>query len=457
MESVEKARPKAEQDPYRPKYHFLPPAQWMNDPNGTIFYKGEFHIFYQHNPNGTSWGHMHWGHAKSKDLVHWEHLPIALAPSKEKGEKHCFSGCCVINGDTPTIIYTKIGRILQAIRGAEQWMATSDDDMLTWKKFPGNPILTDKLHQDRKIYQWRDPYVWKEDDTWYMVLVGQHGLRERIGRAFLYRSKNLTEWEFLHELCKGTKAQGKGWECPNFFPLGNKWVLMVSPYKPVIYSIGTYENTEFKPGPWHVLDHGKVFYATNTLVDAHGRLILFGWIRRGGKEGWNGCLNLPRELSLDEQGNLIMDAIPELKVLRNSYEHFENVSISDEPTSSVSTLTGDIVEISAEFSLEDSQELGFKLSDAKKEYKISYNPMKNQITAVKQKGQLQSVEKSQPLSLHIFIDKSVIEVFINKRESITARFYPVSKNKQELRIIPFAHGTGLIKNLHFWRLNSINL
>lgn len=104
MESVEKARPKAEQDPYRPEYHFLPPAQWMNDPNGTIFYKGEFHVFYQHNPYGTSWGHMHWGHAKSKDLVHWEHLPIALAPSKEKGEKHCFSGCCIINGGTPTII-----------------------------------------------------------------------------------------------------------------------------------------------------------------------------------------------------------------------------------------------------------------------------------------------------------------------------------------------------------------
>ena len=108
-ESIEKARKIAEKCPYRPTYHFLAPANWMNDPNGPIFYKGEYHLFYQHNPYGDKWGHVHWSHAKSRDLVHWEHLPIALDPSNELGEEHCFSGCCINNNGVPTIIYTSIG------------------------------------------------------------------------------------------------------------------------------------------------------------------------------------------------------------------------------------------------------------------------------------------------------------------------------------------------------------
>ena len=158
MESVTAAIPKAESDPERPVWHFRPPANWNNDPNGTIFYKGWHHLFYQHNPYGSVWGHMHWGHARSRDLVNWEHLPIALWPSLEKGEEHIYSGGAILAADgRPHIFYTSIGK-----RDPEQWMAIpADDDLIVWEKYARNPILTLEAHGGRKVYDWRDPFPFR--------------------------------------------------------------------------------------------------------------------------------------------------------------------------------------------------------------------------------------------------------------------------------------------------------
>lgn len=157
MESLKKGKIIAEKCPYRPQFHLLPPAYWMNDPNGPIFYKGEYHMFYQHNPYSENHDDIHWGHAKSQDLVHWEHLPIALVPNED--ESGCWSGCCVNNNEIPTIIYTSVGPNKPAKSGAEQWFATSFDDMITWQKHPKNPIMTLDLHDSLNIFDWRDPYI----------------------------------------------------------------------------------------------------------------------------------------------------------------------------------------------------------------------------------------------------------------------------------------------------------
>src|SRR5581483_6837180 len=156
----------AASDPARPVYHFHPPANWNNDPNGTIYYRGRHHLFYQFNPYGSVWGHMHWGHARSRDLVNWDHLPIALGPSEEKGEKHIYSGAAILAADgKPRLIYTSIGD-----RDPEQWLASPlDDDLLMWKKSDRNPILTTAAHGKLKVEDWRDPFMFKQGGRTYMV------------------------------------------------------------------------------------------------------------------------------------------------------------------------------------------------------------------------------------------------------------------------------------------------
>jgi beta-fructofuranosidase len=154
---------------HRPEYHFAPLSGWMNDPNGPVWYGEYYHMFYQHNPSGDTWGNIHWGHARSLDLCKWEHLPIALYPSPEFGENHCFSGCTVMDGDTPTIVYTSVGNGNRNARiGPQQRMARSSDNMLTWQK-PANPMLVNAIHP-RAVLEWRDPFIWKEKDIWNLVL-----------------------------------------------------------------------------------------------------------------------------------------------------------------------------------------------------------------------------------------------------------------------------------------------
>ena len=208
LENLKEINFKVKKDPQRPVYHFLPLAFWMNDPNGPLLYQGEYHLFYQFNPFDDKWGNIHWGHAKSKDLVHWEHLPVALEPSKEKNETHCFSGDCVINEGTPTIIYTSIGPNKLPKDGAEQWMALGDNGMANWTKFGENPIMTLDIHEGLNVEDWRDPFIWKEGEYWYAVL-GGHLPKPIRPAVFLYKSDDLYNWQFLNPLIIKSRKSGK--------------------------------------------------------------------------------------------------------------------------------------------------------------------------------------------------------------------------------------------------------
>ena len=160
-------RPQAsiESDHQRPRYHFLPPANWLNDPNGLIQWNGHYHMFYQYNPNGPFHGTIHWGHAISDDLVHWEHLPIALAPTPGgPDEDGCWSGCAVDDDGVPTLIYSG-----PAGRAQRACLATSADGLLTWQKYPGNPIIP-APPPGMHLVGFRDHSVWREDDGWYQLI-----------------------------------------------------------------------------------------------------------------------------------------------------------------------------------------------------------------------------------------------------------------------------------------------
>ena len=272
------------EDPTRPRIHFLPPAGWMNDPNGTIYHNGYYHVFYQHNPYDDTWRDLHWGHARSKDLVSWEHLPIALVPSKAHDERSCYSGsCCVTDGGVPTIFYTRV-RPLPEREPREQWAATSDDEMIMWTRHPRNPMLTDHHGGPAIKGNWRDPFVFRTEGRTFLVITAQ--LAESAGEDFavlLYEALDgeLEEWVFRNIILRKPGYELSFPECPNFFPMGDEWVLLTSPYKPVEYHIGTFNLSTytFSPRTHGRLDAGIDYYATNTAHAPDGRLILFAWIR----------------------------------------------------------------------------------------------------------------------------------------------------------------------------------
>ena len=460
MKSVEKSRLIAKKCPYRPEYHFLAPANWMNDPNGPIYYKGEYHLFYQHNPYGEKWGNIHWGHTKSKDLVYWEHLPIALFPSIDKGEAHCFSGCCVDNNGMQSIIYTSIGLKKSPKTKAEQWLAISNDDMETWEKYSDNPIMTLDLHDDLEVRDWRDPYIWWENNIWYAVL-GGHIRKPNRGVVLLYKSQDLINWEFIHPLLVGEKGTGRNWECPIFFRLGEKYILIVSPHKRVIYTIGTYENHKFNHGKWQILDLGYPFYAPNTMLDGDGRRLLWGWIQGGGNGGWNGCLTLPRVLELSPNNELKIKPAPELKKLRKNHINLKNIEITPESSDYLTSIINEMnLEIIAEFEKNNVPSFGLKLIDLsnnnkeKNTFLLYYNNKTKNIISGKEKGNFILEKGERKLKLHIFIDRSVIEVYINYKKCITSRYYP--KNFNSIKIDLFSEGGNVkLHSIDVWNLNSI--
>ena len=245
-EAVTAAVPRAEQDPLRPVYHFRPPAQWMNDPNGTIFAGGYFHLFYQFNPYDDCWQHMHWGHARSRDLVHWEHLPIALWPSEEAGEEHCFSGCAAVLGDgTPLLLYTSVDGREESQRPNEQWAALGSADWMTWTKYAGNPVLQLPIPGAPAFTgQWRDPYLFTCAGRQFLI-VGADTEDETMLPIFEAKDGDLLHWHYRGLLYRIPKTTLPFLECPNFFRVGSHWVLLTSPYQPVHYFVG-----DFSPTRW---------------------------------------------------------------------------------------------------------------------------------------------------------------------------------------------------------------
>src|SRR5664279_4231135 len=176
-------------DPLRPQFHLLPTRNWMNDPNGPIYWKGQYHMFFQYNPNAAVWGDMHWDHAISPDMVRWKHLPVALAPTPGGADKDgCFTGSMVDDKGVPTILYTGVNPEVQCL-------ATSRDPLLrSWDKVAKAVIPTPPTGM--QVVGFRDPCPWREGDWWYMGIGS--GIKKKGGMVLLYRSKDLRDWEYLH-------------------------------------------------------------------------------------------------------------------------------------------------------------------------------------------------------------------------------------------------------------------
>lgn len=318
-------------EPHRLQFHFTPPSGWMNDPNGMVYHDGEYHLFYQHNPDSTVWGPMHWGHAVSEDLLHWEHLPIALYPDSLGT---IFSGSAVVDVNNTSGLGTEDNPAMVAIftyhhaemeqQGRDdyqtQGIAYSLDNGRSWTKYEGNPVLPNPGIRD-----FRDPKVswYEEGQKWVMALAVQD-------RISFYSSPNLIDWERESDFGQGIGAHGGVWECPDLFPLSmdgtneQKWVLLVSinPGGPnggsaTQYFVGNFDGTDFvldsefeagldEEGIW--IDYGKDNYAGVTwsnIPEEDGRRIFMGWMSNWQYANvvptgnWRSAMTVARSLSLE--------------------------------------------------------------------------------------------------------------------------------------------------------------
>jgi len=458
MTSVAEATPKAESDPTRPIFHFMSPANWMNDPNGPIYFGGYYHIYYQFNPYGDQWGHMHWGHARSRDLVYWKHLPIALWPSKELGEDHVFSGCATTNNKGEFLaFYTSIGQGKGAGDYAEQWVGIGDAHGNTFKKHPGNPILSEKLHGDVKVYDWRDPFIFQEGGKTFLVCGGNLN-RGKEAVVLLYEAlkADLSEWRYRGVLFTHPDAAIKNIECPNFFKLGDHWVLLISPLGKAEYFTGAFDATagKFTAKERGLMDHGDDYYAPNSMEDPQGRRVLWGWVR-GFKpnRGWNGCLTLARIVSVDPDGHVRQAPAPELQKLRGQPFTLSALELNS-VTNSIQNIRGETLEIEAEFEPGTAKTFGLRLrasDDGAQSVNVTYDGTTLTAAGVKARLELPASEKT--LNLHIFIDRSVIEVYANGRACLTKVIYP---GERDLGLGVFASGgSAKLKSFTAWPLKSI--
>lgn len=453
---------------FYPHFHLAPPAGWMNDPNGMIWFNNRYHAFYQHHPNNENWGPMHWGHATSEDMIHWCHEPIALAPGDKDDKDGCFSGSAVDDNGVLSLIYT--GHTWLAGEGNDdairevQCLATSRDGIHFEKQ---GVVLT----PPEGIMHFRDPKVWREANTWWMVV----GAKDpgNTGQILLYRGESLREWTFDRVLAHANAGESYMWECPDFFSLGEHHYLMFSPQgmksegysnrnrfqSGVIPGVWSPGRIFAQSGPFTELDHGHDFYAPQSFCAKDGRRIIIGWMDMwessmpSKREGWAGCMTLARELS-ESNGKLIQRPVREAESLRQQYQP---VPASTVDSKRILQENAQAIEIQLRWDCQKShaEHYGLQLGTGMRLYIDNqsgrlvlwrYYPQEN-IDGYR------SIPLSQdePLELRIFIDKSSIEVFINGGEAVmSSRIYP-QPEERELSIYA-AHGEATLLQGKLWQL-----
>lgn len=418
-------------DRHRPLYHFTCGA-WMNDPK-PFFHGGEYHVFFQHNPHEAFWGKMHWGHAVSTDLAHWRELPIALAPTPGSPDADgCWTGCVVEDAGRFHILYTGIPES-KPFRQV-QCLATSGD-LITWGKRP-EPVITEMPDGFGPCF--RDPQAWREADGWRMVIGSE--VAGKGGAALLYESSDLIHWQYGGPMFVGGQETGHDFECPDFFPLGDRHVLLTSRGN-TWWHIGDYEESGFTRRNWGAVDGGS-FYAAKTLRDDQGRRILFGWIQETrSKEaqieaGWSGALSLARVLTVLPGNRLGAAPAPELAALRREHYPFDAIALKDGEEMLLPYGEGDALEITVTFAPSDTARFGVLVRsspDRAERTEIGYDRVGERLVETPFR-----LEPDEPLTLRIFVDRSIVEVFANNRASHTLRVYP--ERDDCLRVGLFAQG-----------------
>ncbi|MEC1752438.1 sucrose-6-phosphate hydrolase [Bacillus mojavensis] len=447
-EEVVKKEHIADSDPHRQHFHIMPPVGLLNDPNGVVYWKGVYHLFFQWQPFQTGHGAKFWGHYTTCDFVSWKREEIALAPSDWFDKNGCYSGSAVVKDDRLYLFYTGNVRDQDGNRETYQCVAVSDDGLTFEKKG-----VVARLPEGYTAH-FRDPKVWEHEGKWYMVIGAQ--TENMKGQAVLFTSNNLTEWTFLGPITgaglNGLNDFGYMWECPDLFSLQGSDVLIVSPqgleadgyrYQNVYqsgYFVGQldYEKTGLMHAAFTELDQGFDFYAPQTLEDDQGRRILFAWMAVPDQDEkchptkdyhWIHCMTLPRQLTLSGE-KLIQQPLPELKAMRKNGQEVQINMYGSSGTLPVENPER------AEILIEDiDTESGFEI-DIRATATFSYRKEEGLITLERTsfdgtKTEARHCRISNLHTVHMFIDASSVEVFVNHGEEVfSARYFPFPGNDE---------------------------
>jgi len=444
----------------RSQIHFSPKKNWMNDPNGCVYYKGIFHLFFQYHPFGTEWGPMHWGHAESRDLIHWKEKDIALYPNKKLGM--AFSGSAVIDSENLTGFFPDGEGLLAYYTNhlvmqngnpdlQQQSLAWSTDDGKTWNEYKNNPIIKNPGFKD-----FRDPKVFyhKLSEKWVMVLSGG-------SEVLIYVSINLINWvesekiEFAEDF--GTV------ECPDLFSFktntGNHlWLLVVSFLqtdsfdKPTVrYFMGDFDGTSFSflsgMSNGFVADYGRDFYAPQSwsgILKEDGRKIWIGWCNHWAysnqvpSESWRGVMSLPRKIFLDDSEGvpiLKQEPVDEFKKLRKETEILIDIGKN-----------GKTVFLDSEYSheflmyIENPSECSFEFSfnyEGGEFWKLNWESITSSLILDRSnlkssafsdffcKPSLVEIDESEKLELRIILDRSIVEIYVMEGKYVmTNQIFP---------------------------------
>lgn len=463
---------------YRPRFHFTPPSNWMNDPNGLVYFDGEYHLFYQYHPESTVWGPMHWGHAVSRDLVNWQHLPTALYPD-EHGM--IFSGSAVVDWNNTAGFGKKalIAIFTYNINYKEtQNLAYSTDKGRTWTKYAGNPVVP----APEPLSDCRDPKVFWHADHWVMALAAKDTI-------LFFNSYDLKHWEMTGSFGGGYGSTAGVWETPDLFqlPVDNgsetRWVLTVGVGNGHIaggsgtqYFIGNFDGRTFtSENPKDTIlwaDYGADYYAPQSWSDEpNGRRLMLGWMSNWQyanlipTASWRGMFSLIRELALIRTENdirLIHKPIPEMQNLRSGHAHWRNEMIKPD-TNLLADIRGKSLEMIAEFQItSDVDGFGFRVHTGQGEQTtLSYKVKDKQLLVDRtSSGQVDFKEGfakihsadlssiNNAIRLHLFIDAASVEVFANEGLVVFSECIFPSEQSQGLEL--FVEGGDI-------RLNSLDV
>ncbi|MBM7556111.1 glycoside hydrolase family 32 protein [Halanaerobacter jeridensis] len=480
-QSMKEKKEEVADDYYRLQYHIMPPAGLLNDPNGFIHFDGEYHLFHQLYPFDTTHGSKFWAHLKSTDLVNWQELPLALAPANPYESHGCYSGSAVDNDGTLTLIYTGNVKDEADNRETYQCLAVTEDG-INFNKL--GPVI--KNQPTGYTRHFRDPKVWQKDGQWYMVIGTQTIDQE--GRVLLFTSADLKEWELVGEVAGSNLGQlddfGYMWECPDLFRLDDKEVLIAAPqgvaaeenlYNNIYqngYLVGDldYQTGQLEHNGFRELDQGFDFYASQTTLDEQGRRILLAWMGLPDQEeyyverdnGWVHTLTIPRVLELGADNQVLQKPVSEMKKLRGAKEEYHNLKLQDEIIK-LAGINGDVLELIAEFEIEDAAEFGVKLrcaADGSEETVITYDQETSELSFDRSNSgrgedgvRRCEIDETEQLQLHFFMDTSSIELFVNDGKKVfTTRIYP-QPSSQDIKF--FAHsGAVKLNQVRKWELNN---